>query len=448
MRRLLFVALLAACETTRTPITRPIVTLGYDRPPSVVVVARGDADAVERWAASLRTEKTVAIVGELQAETVEPVSSEAKFLCGTVRRAFPDQHVDEIIVLDVEKASAPNETCIRSVCTSRGFLPKNDNPPSCYCVRREYRAVTTSYKTTVSAIRASSCLVVASEELPAVTGESKAHPPIAFGSDSEVAAIQETDRADSSTAAAAALARTVEAHRWQLFPAFDATVRAVDKQTVEVVDELERLEARRTYWIRRPDGALGSTAYVSKVDAATATVSTTGRPIEARDELHETTEVRRVMMYGGLSGGTIRADDGRHGTAAAALACRVSFKVMPMMFEVRLDGDLVPGLDTARWAASGAGGFRYQLGPIAPLAFAELGLAKAYQPDATTAFGFQAGVGAGAEVSLGRWVLLLDVRYRRFYVDDWEKDGMTVEATSPYDSWRSTTLHLGAGALF
>lgn len=187
---------------------------------------------------------------------------------------------------------------------------------------------------------------------------------------------------------------------------------------------------------------------MSKVDSATATVRTTGRPIEARDELHETTEVRRVMLYGGLSGGTVRAENGSHGTAAAALAWRISFKVMPMVFEVRLDGDLVPGLDTARWAASGAGGFRYQLGPFAPVVFAELGLAKAYQPDATTAFGFQTGLGAGAELSFGRWALLLDIRYRRFYLDDWKRDDKVIEATHPYDAWRSTTLHVGVGTLF
>jgi hypothetical protein len=448
MRLLVLVALLAGCETTRTTMTRTVVTLGYDRPPSIVIVARGDAEAAERWVASLRAEKAVTIVGELQSEKVESLRSEAKFLCSTVRTSFPDQHVDEILVLDVAKSSSPTQSCLRSVCDPREFLPKNDNPPNCRCVRWEYRELTTSYTTTVSAIRASSCLVVATQELPVVTGESNPHPPIAFSIESEVAEIQESDRADSLSAALADLARTVEAHGWQLFPAFDATVRGVDKQTVEVVDPQKRLASGRTYWIKRPAGSLRATAYVTKVDSTTATVRTTGRPIEARDEIHETTEVRRVMMYGGLSGGTVRAENARHGTAAAALAGRISFKVLPMVFEVRLDGDLVPGLDTARWAASGAGGFRYQLGPIAPVAFAELGLAKAYQHDAATAFGFQMGLGAGAELSLGRWALLLDVRYRRFYLDDWKRDDMVVEVANPYLAWRSTTLHLGVGALF
>lgn len=207
MRLLLLVALLAGCETTRTSITRPIVTLGYDRSPSIVIVARGDAEAVERWAASLRAEKAVTIAGELQSEKVEPLRYESELVCNRVRESFPDQRVDEIIVLDVEKSASPTHSCLRTVCDPREFLPKNDNPPNCRCIRHEYREFITSYKTMVSAIRASSCMVVATVELPAVTGHSNPHPPIAFSSEPEVAEIEESDRIDSLRAAMTALVR-------------------------------------------------------------------------------------------------------------------------------------------------------------------------------------------------------------------------------------------------
>ncbi|MBA3397828.1 MAG: hypothetical protein H0T89_34710 [Deltaproteobacteria bacterium] len=448
MRFLVLVALLAACETTTTTSTRRVVTLGYDRPPSIVIVTRGDADAAEIWVRNLRADKAVTVVGELQSAKVEPLRSEARFLCSTVRTSFPEQHVDEIIVLDAVQASWPNERCLRSVCDPRPLFPKNDNPPNCRCVRWEYQKFVTSYTAVVSAIRASTCLVVATQELPTTTGESNAHPPIAFSIDTDVAQVRNTDQADSQRAAFAALSRTVETHRWQLFPAFDATVHAIDKHTFEVVDPQKQLASGQTYWIKRPVGSMRATAHVTKVDSTTATMRTTGKPIEPRDEIHQTTEVRRMMLYGGLSGGTVRAQNARHGTAAAALATRITFKVLPMLFEVRLDGDLVPGLDTARWAAAGAGGFRYQLGPIAPVVFAELGLAKAYQTGGGTAFGFQTGLGAGAELSLGRWVLLADVRYRRLYLDEWESKEMPTEVPNPYLTWTSTTLQLGVGALF
>jgi hypothetical protein len=154
------------------------------------------------------------------------------------------------------------------------------------------------------------------------------------------------------------------------------------------------------------------------------------------------------LVYGGVSGGVARAQNEKRGMVGGMLGGRTTFRDLPMMFELRLEGDLIPGLETARWEVVGAGGFRYRLGPIVPVVFAELGGGRAHQKGGN-AFGLLAGIGGGLELALGRWwVALVDVRSRYLSFEDWKRDDKLVEVRFPDTSWSTTTIQLGLSAQF
>ena len=159
----------------------------------------------------------------------------------------------------------------------------------------------------------------------------------------------------------------------------------------------------------------------------------------------------RASLYGAFGAGAVRAQHSTYGLASAMVAVRWAFDKLPLMAEVELDGELVPGLTAQRIGLGGAVGVRLPFEPVSLVAFGELGLAKAYQgaiEARASAVGGHAGVGIGAELWLSRWFLFAEVRQRWFVMDDWKRSGKVVDVTYPDLTWISTTGQVGGGGRF
>lgn len=132
VRALCLLAVLAACGSERAAVTSKVTTLGYARPPAIVIVARGEPELVAPWVASLRASTAARVIAEISSEETDKETT-----CRDALSAANVEPIDEILVVDVTKFE-------------------------------QYMSVRISTK--VTAYRASSCEVVRSTTLPVATG--------------------------------------------------------------------------------------------------------------------------------------------------------------------------------------------------------------------------------------------------------------------------------------
>jgi hypothetical protein len=229
----------------------------------------------------------------------------------------------------------------------------------------------------------------------------------------------------------------------------------VQVHSIEIAnDGLVPLEAGARYWYRaRSTVVNGPPVRAVRADARSATLEGDvlhPSVVSVGDELHVTDYVRRVSVYGALSGGRARTGEGTSTVAGGSIMARWSFDRIPLMAELGVHGDLLPHLGTSRAGLGGAAGVRLPLGPIHPVGFIELGVDKAFQ-DGAKSTGAYAGLGAGLECWFSSVFVFADIRARSYWMGDWNdgsEDMVPMPVTHSDLDTRSLTVQLAIGRIY
>lgn len=412
-----------------TTATKRFGVLGYATPPKVAIASRGAADLIKPWASTLRLAGGAEIVGEVESppppehETITPDAT----LCELARTlASP---IDEIVEITSSEAVESHSQCTRSKCHTPDPVGEGTSgEPVCGCVDSRYDGTTVRASVALRLVHARTCTraAVLAYDSPART----------------LASDPATDRDSAHQLVAAALANVALARAPEVFPA-GRGIQRVDGRTIEIANDTQpAIVPGGLYWLhtrRAPDVR----AHVVRADAHAATleVDAPRADVEPGDELHVTHYVRRATVYGSLGGGIARTSR-TDVQVGASVAMRMSFDRYPVMGEFQVAADTLPALAIDRAGGGFAGGLRWPYGPFDPVVFAELGIAKAYQKDATSTGGYL-GVGGGVELWLEHWFVFGDARWRRYFMQDW-----TVTVPHPDLDAYTTTVQLGFGRVY
>lgn len=432
-RSLLVLVALAACGTTKTPITSKVTTLGYSHPPAVVVVGHGTPELVDPWIASLRASKAVTIVAEISKPPDENDASDV--ICLDARTAANVTPIEEILV-------------IRPVVTEKLLDRCASLTSSGYCSSRAYLGHAVTITTTMIAYRASTCAQVRQTVLSVASGVSSDRGIVSPTADpvDDLPAVERAKTLDIEEATGFAIERIVEIApkiSWNMFPT-GSSIERVDGNTIVIAGPLQLGD----YLLKQPS----STQLVPGVRVVEKTVNQTTLEVEDSiepepgDELHRVTDVITSVGFMSVSGGTAMGNGTKKIIGGPALVGRMSAGRSVWMLEGRFGGDFVPAFDSSVITASAAGGLRLPYW-ISPVVFVELGVGGVSQgDDGGRAVAGLAGIGGGLEIRRSRWFAFADVRLRGFAFSDWtDSEEQPIDVDYPDQTWRTTTGQLGIG---
>ncbi len=392
-----------------------MATLGYARPPVIVVVTRGTEGLVRPWVEGLRVSAQVQIVAEVPADDV-PDSDEE--LCKLALEAANVTPIDEILVFSSTESEHTVDDCSPSRTSA--------------CASRTYAGIDLHVTTTVTSYRASSCRTLRTRSLPVAIGSARG-------------GTEEDDRRQALEHVLRRIHEFASSVSWTMFPTESSIQRVEDKRIV-IAGPLTLGD----YFLKTPyDTALkkGIRAVGVERNQTTLELDEELAP-EPGDELHGVTDMITITGYTAVTGGIVRSGGTSHSVGGAAVVARSARDRMPTLFEIQFGGELIPGIDSRHVGIGVAGGLRVPSW-ISPYILLELGVGGVYQGShgARAATG-RAGVGAGIELRRTRWFAFTDVRVRGYTIgryEDSESNPLKVKYT---DDWRTTTAQLGFGWSF